>query len=49
VLTLADLYEARDLALTTDFRETVGAVLASHLDLAETWLDRVFAESPASG
>lgn len=41
-----DLYQERDLAVTTDFREAVGAVLASHLGLAAAPLDRVFPGRP---
>jgi uncharacterized protein (DUF1501 family) len=41
-----DLYEGRDLAVTTDFREVVTAVLGSHLGLTSSALDRVFPGRP---
>jgi uncharacterized protein (DUF1501 family) len=41
-----DLYEGRDLAVTTDFREVVSAVLGSHLRLTSSALHRVFPARP---
>jgi uncharacterized protein (DUF1501 family) len=44
----AQLYQARDLAITTDFREPITAVLTSHMGLAAPQIDRVFPARPAS-
>jgi uncharacterized protein (DUF1501 family) len=38
----ADLYEERDVAVTTDFREPIGRVLRTHLGLAASQIDRIF-------
>lgn len=38
----ADLYQGRDLAVTTDFRSVAAAVLGRHLGLKDSQLDRVF-------
>jgi uncharacterized protein (DUF1501 family) len=37
-----NLYEGRDLAVTTDFRDVVGALLARHMNLGATQLAAVF-------
>ncbi|MGA9851817.1 MAG: DUF1501 domain-containing protein [Gammaproteobacteria bacterium] len=41
---LADdqLYQSRDLAITTDFRQVIGTVLTRHLRLPEGILDKIF-------
>ena len=38
----ADLYDERDLAVTTDFREPIGRVLRAHLNLPARQIDRIF-------
>ncbi|HEX3409151.1 MAG TPA: DUF1501 domain-containing protein, partial [Candidatus Binataceae bacterium] len=38
----ADLYEERDLAVTTDFREPIGRVLRTHMNLPADQIDRIF-------
>ena len=43
------LYEARDLAVTTDFRSVLAAILARHLRLPDTALAAVFPDAPAAG
>jgi uncharacterized protein (DUF1501 family) len=49
-LATADLYQERDLALTTDFREPIAAVLRAHLQFSEAQITRVFpARPPATG
>jgi uncharacterized protein (DUF1501 family) len=40
------LYEERDLAVTTDFREPIGNVLRSHMGLPAGQIDRVFPQRP---
>jgi uncharacterized protein (DUF1501 family) len=35
------LYEGRDLAVTTDFRDVIGSVLTRHLNLTSTQFDQV--------
>ncbi|TAL01163.1 MAG: DUF1501 domain-containing protein [Rhodospirillaceae bacterium] len=40
------LHDGRDLAVTTDFRTAVGAVLAGHMGLTDAQLDQVFPERP---
>jgi uncharacterized protein (DUF1501 family) len=47
-LAAASLYQGRDLAVTTDFREPIATVLASHLGLGAAQIDRVFPGRPAS-
>ncbi|MBF6571616.1 MAG: hypothetical protein IVW54_22440 [Candidatus Binataceae bacterium] len=47
-LATAQLYQARDLAITTDFREPISAVLSAHMGLAAPQIDRVFPARPAS-
>ncbi|MGH7838530.1 MAG: DUF1501 domain-containing protein [Candidatus Binataceae bacterium] len=46
-LATANLYEERDLAVTTDFREPIHRVLAAHLGLSAAQLARVFPNRPA--
>ncbi|MHB8743288.1 MAG: DUF1501 domain-containing protein [Sulfuricaulis sp.] len=41
-LSTENLYQGRDLAVTTDFREVIGTVLARHLNLDEQQLAAVF-------
>jgi uncharacterized protein (DUF1501 family) len=49
-LATAELYQERDLAITTDFREVVGTVIESHMGLGGTALGRIFPNRPrASG
>jgi uncharacterized protein (DUF1501 family) len=41
-----ELYEGRDLAVTTDFRELISAVLQSQFDLTVTQLNKVIPKAP---
>jgi uncharacterized protein (DUF1501 family) len=41
-----ELYEGRDLAVTTDFREVISAVLEAQFGLSSTQLDKVFPNGP---
>jgi len=43
-----ELYEQRDLAVTTDFREPISEVLQTHLQLNEAQLGQVFPRRPPS-
>jgi uncharacterized protein (DUF1501 family) len=43
----SQLYQARDLAVTTDFREPIAIVLAAHLGLGAVQVERVFPGRPA--
>jgi uncharacterized protein (DUF1501 family) len=45
-LAAADLYEDRDVAVTTDFREVLTTVLSRHFGLTDSQLDRVFPGRP---
>ncbi len=45
----AQLHERRDLAVTTDFRAVLSAILRQHLSLDGRRLDAVFPGAPASG
>src|SRR5216683_1142333 len=45
-LSKAELYQERDLAVTTDFREAVGDVLRTHMGLNAAQVDRVFPNRP---
>jgi len=45
-LDTGDLYEERDLPVTTDFREVAAAVLRSRMGLDDAQLDRVFPNRP---
>ncbi|HTV46342.1 MAG TPA: DUF1501 domain-containing protein [Stellaceae bacterium] len=40
------LYQHRDLAITTDFRAALAAILSAHLHLRDDQLDRVFPDAP---
>jgi uncharacterized protein (DUF1501 family) len=42
------LYEGRDLAVTTDFRQVLSQVCTHHLALADTQLEKIFPAMPAS-
>ncbi|MBV8452839.1 MAG: DUF1501 domain-containing protein [Deltaproteobacteria bacterium] len=42
------LYQERDLAVTTDFREPIAAVLSTHLGLGDSQISRVFPQRPRS-
>jgi uncharacterized protein (DUF1501 family) len=42
------LYEGRDLAVTTDFREVLSGILADHMGVSGAALDRIFPSRPAS-
>ena len=44
-----ELYQERDLAVTTDFRQPISAVLRSHLGLSDSQLGRVFPGAPIAG
>ncbi len=46
-LATGNLYEERDLPVTTDFREVAATVLRSHMGLGDTQLGRVFPNHPA--
>jgi uncharacterized protein (DUF1501 family) len=46
-LASAELYEGRDLAVTTDFREPIAQVLKTHLRLPATQIERIFPRRPA--
>jgi uncharacterized protein (DUF1501 family) len=41
-----ELYQERDLAVTTDFREPISAVLRGHLGLSPTQLASIFPDRP---
>jgi uncharacterized protein (DUF1501 family) len=45
-LSSGDLYQERDLAVTTDFRDAAASVLQSHMGLSSTQLDTVFPNRP---
>jgi uncharacterized protein (DUF1501 family) len=45
-LTAAQLYQQRDLAITTDFRAALMAILATHMGLADAQLDLIFPGGP---
>lgn len=45
-LAAKQLYQARDLAVTTDFRLVLAAVLERHLNLGAEQLDRIFPDLP---
>ena len=46
-LSTQQLYQERDLAVTTDFREPIAAVLRAHMGLGETQIERVFPGRPS--
>jgi uncharacterized protein (DUF1501 family) len=41
-----ELYEGRDLAITTDFREVIAALVESQFELSSTQLDKVIPKGP---
>jgi uncharacterized protein (DUF1501 family) len=45
-LSTAALYQERDLAVTTDFREPIGTVLRAHMGLQSAQVDRIFPNRP---
>ncbi len=45
-LATQQLYQERDLAVTTDFREPISTVLRAHMVLGDAQIDRVFPASP---
>jgi uncharacterized protein (DUF1501 family) len=47
-LSTASLYQERDLAVTTDFREPIATVLRSHMQFSDAQIDRVFPGRPRS-
>jgi uncharacterized protein (DUF1501 family) len=47
-LATSALYQERDLAVTTDFRQPIGALLRSHLALSNTQVAQVFPGAPAT-
>lgn len=47
-LSKSELYQDRDLAITTDFREVIATVLASHLGVDNARIDRVLPGHPRS-
>jgi uncharacterized protein (DUF1501 family) len=46
-LAAEELYQGRDLAVTTDFREPIAQVLKTHLRLSTTQIERIFPQRPA--
>ncbi len=46
-LSAAELYQERDLAVTTDFRDPLSTVLESHMGLHHRDLDKVFPKRPS--
>ena len=46
-LSTQQLYQERDLAVTTDFREPIAAVLRAHMGLGDTQIERVFPGRPS--
>jgi uncharacterized protein (DUF1501 family) len=44
----ADLYQERDLALTTDFREPIAHILQGHMGLSAMAVQKVFPQLPAA-
>jgi uncharacterized protein (DUF1501 family) len=47
-LATSALYQERDLAVATDFRQPIGAVLQSHLALSDAQVAGVFPGKPAA-
>ncbi|HXW83696.1 MAG TPA: hypothetical protein VEJ86_04780, partial [Candidatus Binataceae bacterium] len=41
-----ELYQQRDLAVTNDFRDVIGTVLASHMGSSQSDLNKVFPGRP---
>ena len=48
-LATSALYQERDLAVATDFRDPIGTVLRSHLALSDAQVAQVFPGKPATG
>ncbi|HKF27779.1 MAG TPA: DUF1501 domain-containing protein [Candidatus Binataceae bacterium] len=48
-LAASALYQERDLAVATDFRQPIGAVLRSHLALSDAQVSKVFPGKPTAG
>ncbi len=48
-LTTGQLYQRRDLAITTDFRAALAAILGPHMGLADRELDLIFPGAPPAG
>jgi uncharacterized protein (DUF1501 family) len=48
-LSTANLYQERDLAVTTDFREPLATMLQKHMQLTDAQIDRVFPNRPRPG
>ncbi|MBV8770979.1 MAG: DUF1501 domain-containing protein [Deltaproteobacteria bacterium] len=46
-LAAADLYQERDLAITTDFREPIAHILQTHMGLSATAVQKVLPQLPA--
>jgi uncharacterized protein (DUF1501 family) len=46
-LAAGDLYQERDLAVTTDFREPLAQILRLHMGLSQTSIQRIFPRRPA--
>ncbi len=44
-----ELHEGRDLAVTTDFRSTIAAILVDHMGLGAASIARVFPDAPLDG
>ena len=47
-LATSALYQERDLAVATDFRDPIGTVLRSHLALSDAQVAQVFPGTPAA-
>jgi uncharacterized protein (DUF1501 family) len=47
-LATGDLYQERDLAVTTDFREPIAMVLQQHMQFSDSQINRVFPGRPGS-
>ncbi len=47
-LSTGELYEERDLAVTTDFRDPLATILRLHMRLQDAQLAKVFPGRPAS-
>jgi uncharacterized protein (DUF1501 family) len=45
----ADLYQGRDLAVTSDFRAVIGSVLQHHMGLSSPQVAKVFPGAPSTG
>jgi len=48
-LAATHLYQRRDLAITTDFRAALAAILGAHIGLGDSQLDLVFPGRPPVG